>query len=186
MTGVKLARILALAERHPVGQGMVHVIAIDGRSGSGKTTLASVLAAEIMQHHQQPVAVVHTDELLGGWEGLPGLGQRLADDLLRPFSAGLLGHYRRFDWDAYRWAETVQVPAVPWLIVEGVGAGSRQCAELVSLLVWLEADREVARERGLSRGCASFAANWDRWAEAEAKHHALHHTRSRAGLVLAT
>ncbi|PIE21623.1 MAG: 4-amino-4-deoxy-L-arabinose transferase [Arachnia propionica] len=183
---MKLARILAQAERHPVGEAMVHVIAIDGRSGSGKTTLASELTAAITQRRQQPVVVVHTDELLGGWEGLPGLGQRLADDLLRPFLAGLPGHYRRFDWDAYCWAETVQVPAAPWLIIEGVGAGSRQCAELVSLLVWLEADRKVERERGLSRGCVSFAANWDRWEAAETKHYALHHTRSRAGLVLAT
>ncbi len=182
MVVVKIARILAAAARHPVGAAGARVIALDGRSGSGKTTLAGELAAEL----EPNVAVVHTDAMLGGWEGLPELGQRLADDLLRPFLAGKPGRYRRFDWEAYRWAADVMVPTAPWLIVEGVGAGSLQCEGLVSLLVWLAADREVRLERCLGREADSFGGNWDRWEREERSHFTLHDTRRRADLVIST
>lgn len=69
------------------------------------------------------------DDLYDGWDGLPRVGAQL-DALLTPLAAGRPGHYRRYDWHASAYAETVTVPPCDLLVVEGVGCGSARHAGL--------------------------------------------------------
>ena len=167
--------VLALAGARPPTLGAGRLICLDGPSGSGKTTLAVALGAP----------VVHVDELIDGWSGLRTVDGPL-EGLLRPLAAGEPGAYRRYDWPAGAYAETVTVPPVPVLVLEGVGAGALAVADLVTVLVWMEAPLEVRRARGLARDGDDFAPHWDAWAAAESEHFARHGTRERADLVLRT
>lgn len=155
-----------------------HLVCVDGPTGSGKTTLADHLVAG-----SAGAVAVHTDDLLEGWDGLPALGETLAD-LLHPLAAGRPGSYRRWDWHAGAWAERVTVAPAPLVVVEGVGSGARSVADLVSLLVWVEAPYDQRRRRGLARDGDDFAPHWERWAEAERTAFAAHRTRERADLVV--
>ena len=156
--------------------GSGRLLCVDGPAGSGKTTLAAQVAAAV-----PGTTVVHTDDLLQGWSGLDGLAGRL-DALLRPLADDAPGRYRRWDWLAGTWAETVEVAPSPLLVVEGVGSGTPRCADLRTVLVWVEAPHDLRMRRGLERDGEAFAPHWEHWARDEAALFSRDATRSRADL----
>jgi uridine kinase len=167
---------LTLGRSPTLGAG--RLIAIDGPAGSGKTSLAAAIAA------LAPGArVVHMDDLYAGWSGLRRVTEQL-DPLLRPLAAGESGRYRRFDWHADAFAETVPVPPVPLLILEGVGSGSSAHAGLVTTLVWVSAPHDLRMRRGIERDGDAFAPYWEQWARDEAELFAREQTEARADVHL--
>ncbi|WP_193605880.1 uridine kinase family protein [Nocardioides dongkuii] len=167
---------LRLALARPARLGGGRLICVDGPAGSGKSTLAAGIAAL-----DSRAVVVTTDDLLDGWDGLPGL-PALLDDLLAPLARGEDSSYLRYDWHAGRYAERVAVPRTPLLVVEGVGSGARVLADRRSLLVWVSAPADVRMRRGLARDGAAVAPHWRRWMAAEAAHFAEEGTAAAADL----
>jgi uridine kinase len=162
----------------PATLGEGRLLCIDGPAGSGKTTLAGAVAA--LEPHAR---VVHMDDLYDGWDGLPRVGDQL-DTLLGPLASGRPGRYRRYDWSAGGWAESVTVAPVPLLVVEGVGSGSRAHAGLVTVLAWVEAPDDLRLRRGLERDGGALRAHWEQWMVDERRHFAREGTRERADLVV--
>lgn len=173
------AVVALVAEGLGVERGPL-VIGIDGPSGSGKTTLADAVAG----HLRCPV--VHMDDLFAGWDGLGSAAQLLHDQVLRPLSRGDSGAYRRWDWHASEWAETVPVPWVPVLVVEGCASTVRPAGDLVTVRVWVEAATDVRMARGLERDGEAFRPHWQRWAAQERELFGDDHTRDRADLIVHT
>lgn len=171
---------LALAEARPPTLGGGRLICVDGPAGSGKTTLAERIAVL-----SPGAVVVHTDDLLDGWDGLPGL-PALLDGLLAPLARGEDSAYRRYDWVADRYAGPVQVPRTPLLVLEGVGSGSRVTAPWRTLLVWVTAPTPLRLARGLARDGAAAEAHWRRWMVAEQEHFAREGTEQQADLRVET
>lgn len=170
-------RVLTLAlEREPtLGSG--RLVCVDGPAGSGKTTLAT----EVAQLSGAPV--LHMDDMFEGWAGLPYVTDQL-ETLLVPLSSGRSGSYRRWDWPGDDWAETVLVPPVPLLVLEGVGSGSVQTAPLITVLAWVEVPYDLRMARGLERGGVGVAEHWRQWALDEQDLFARDGTRERADVVL--
>ncbi len=174
------AQVLAETLARPPTLGAGRLICIDGLAGSGKTTLAREVVA------LAPEAVVlATDEMLEGWRGLPGLG-RSVEALLRPLAEGRPGTWRRWDWYADGWSGTETVDPTPLLVLEGVGCAAASYDDLVTLLVWVEADRSVRLSRGLERDGEQLREHWLTWLDDEAALHEREDTRARADLVLRT
>jgi uridine kinase len=165
----------ALARRPTLGRG--RLICVDGPAGSGKTTLAAEIA------RLSGAAVLHMDDMFEGWGGLPSITGQL-ESLLRPIAAGRPGSYRRWDWTDNGWAETVVVPPARLLVLEGVGSGSRDVDDLVTVLAWVEVPYDLRLARGLERGGVGVAENWRQWAVAEQELFARERTRERADVVL--
>jgi len=171
-------RILDLVRSRPATLGRGRLVSIDGPAGAGKTTLADKVAA------LAPGArVIHMDDLYEGWDGLPGVGRQMAG-LLRPLADRLPGSYRRYDWHAGAFAETVTVEPIDLLVLEGVGSGCRMHDDLIGLLVWVEAPYDLRMRRGIDRDGEDFAPHWRAWAEDEQVVFAHHRTRQRADLVV--
>lgn len=176
----RAAGILARALAAPPTLGAGRLVCIDGLAGSGKTTLARELAA------LAPEAVVlGTDDMLDGWRGLPGLGASV-EALLRPLAAGRPGTWRRWDWYDDRWAATETVHPVPLLVLEGVGSAAAAYDDLVTLLVWVEADRDTRLARWLARDGEDQRPHWADWLADEAALYERDDTRSRADVVIRT
>jgi uridine kinase len=169
-------RVLDLARKRPATLGPARLICIDGPSGSGKTTLALSLVGP-------GVRVVHMDHLYDGWGGLPTVDSQLAS-LLVPLASRSAGTYRRYDWDAGAYAETVVVPPTPLLVVEGVGSYSPAFDELVTVLVWVEAPASERLGRALARDGAAHEPELRQWAIDEQEHFARSGARERADLVV--
>lgn len=159
----------------PTTLGRGRLLCIDGPAGSGKTTLAQAVAALL------PVQVIHMDDLYDGWRGLPDVHRQL-ETLTRPLASGESGAYRRYDWHRGRYAETVEVPPVDVLLIEGVGSGSSTIEELITLLVWVESDQPTRLRRGLARDGENRRNHWRRWQELEQDHLRREKTRDRAAL----
>jgi hypothetical protein len=126
--------------------------------------------------------VLHMDDMFEGWRGLPRITEQL-ESVLLPLSRGESGSYRRWDWPGDAWAETVLVPPVPLLVLEGVGSGSARIASLVTVLAWVEVPFDLRMARGLERGGVGVAENWRQWAVDEQELFARERTRERADLV---
>ena len=172
------ALVLDLVRSRPPTLGRGRLVSIDGPAGAGKTTLAAAVAS------LAPGAlVIHMDDLYEGWDGLPEVGRQLAG-LLRPLAERLPGSYRRYDWDAGAFAETVTVEPTDLMVLEGVGSGCRMHDDLIGVLVWVDAPYELRMRRGIERDGEAFAPHWKAWAEAEGAMFARHCTRQRADLVV--
>ncbi len=87
--------------------------------------------AEAGQARVASVHVIHTDDLLDGWRGLPGLGRSCSmttwSSRWRPARPA---RYRRYDWVAGAFAEEHVVAPMDLLVLEGVGTGHPLLAPL--------------------------------------------------------
>ncbi|MGI8522319.1 MAG: 4-amino-4-deoxy-L-arabinose transferase [Nocardioides sp.] len=169
-------QVVELALSRPPTLGAGRLVCVDGPAGSGKTTLADEVASLV----QAPE--IHMDDLFEGWDGLPRITAQL-DSILRPLAQGRPGRYRRWDWPADDWAETVVVPPVPLLVLEGVGSGARGHSDLVTVLAWVEVPHDLRMSRGLERGGHEVAERWARWAADEQSHFVRESTRDRVDLT---
>jgi len=170
--------VLRMARSRRTTLGAGRLICVEGPGGSGKTTLATALLG------LEPGArVVHMDDLYAGWSGLGTVADQL-ETLLSPLAAGSAGSYRRYDWHAQAFAETVVVDPVELLVLEGVGCGARRYAALTTVLVWVWVPAELRLARGLERDGLALAPQWGAWMRSEDALWALEDPASRADVVV--
>ena len=162
------------------------VVAVDGPSGSGKTTLALGVRRALMERTGADVGLVHMDEIYPGWDGLAAAPGLLAEQVLSPLSRGEPGTHRLWSWVRDAWAGTRVVPPTPLLVVEGCGSSVGPARPYVAVSVFVDADRDLRRRRGLARDGAAYEPHWDRWAAQEAELFEGDRTRRRADLVVDT
>lgn len=171
-----VGRVLAA----PPTLGPGRLVCIDGPAGSGKTTLAAAVVDVAPD-----ARVVHCDELLHGWRGLPGLAGSVAT-LLEPLSRGEQGRWTRWDWAAGDWAESHPVGPGGLLVLEGVGCWSPAIAPLVGVLAWVEADSSLRLRRGIARDGEQMRPHWEQWRLDEDALLARLGTRDHADVVVVT
>ena len=139
----------------------IAIVAIDGRSAAGKSTAAERLRAVI-----PGACVVHTDDI-AWWHSFFGWADLMREGVLEPVRRGELPvRYRPPAWDARGRDGAVEVPAAcEVLLVEGVGAGRMELADLLDAVVWVQSHEPEARRRGIERdgGDAAAEAFWDEW-----------------------
>ncbi|WP_432948708.1 uridine kinase family protein [Kribbella sp. CA-253562] len=146
------------------------VVAVDGRSGSGKSTLAGRLSAAV-----PGAVVVHGDDV--AWHApMFGWSELLAHGVLEPVRRGEAVAYRPPAWEERGRPGAIEVPAdTSVVVVEGVGAGRRELAGLIDVLVWVQSDFDEAEKRGIDRDIASGVNGdaqasidfWHEWLAAE-------------------
>ena len=162
----------------PPTLGPGRLLCIDGPAGAGKTTLSAAIGLADPDAH-----VVHCDELLRGWRGLPGLGATV-DQLLRPLAAGEESAWTRWAWDRDEWAESHPVSPGGLLVLEGTGCWAPSYADLVGTLVWVEAPRDLRLARGMERDGEQMRQQWLTWLDDEAELHRRLGTRAHADLIV--
>lgn len=154
----------AMAQPPLLGGG--RMVCVDGYAGSGKTTLAAALAAGAASYVDS-VHVIHADDLLTGWDGLPGLPFRLRNYVVGPLASGHPARYRRFDWEAMAPAEEHVVAPMDLLVLEGCGTGHWNLRSRRATKVFVEAPRDLRLRRGLERDGEGLRDEWLAWMELE-------------------
>lgn len=173
-----MTAVLAQAHAATPTLGAGRLVCVDGLAGSGKTTLATALASAVPGS-----TLIHTDDLLHGWEGLPGLAATL-EELLRPLARGAATSWRRWDWLADDWAEEHRLEPGPFLVLEGVGSAASAYDDLITALVWVAAPEPLRLARGLARDGEAMRERWEWWMKQEATLHEKDRTKERADLLV--
>lgn len=170
----------------PIMLGPTRLVCLDGPAGSGKTSTAAALEVALRAGGHE-VCVVHLDDLYEGWTGLtPALEQRLVDQIVAPLAAGRPGRWQRYDWTRSQFAEWHDLPPPQVLVLEGCGSGALDHSAYISLLVWVEADRDTRLRRGIARDGPQVEPLWRAWMDLEDEHFARNRTRQRADVRLWT
>lgn len=172
------AYILGLSPR----LGEVRLIAVDGPSGAGKTRFADQLAVALA------APVVHTDDLLNGWDDQFTFWARLEAKVLAPLRNGETATYQRYDWGEADFAgRPITVPAAPAVLLEGVSAARREIRPELSLAVFVDAPPMVRWDRTISRDgddSLAYRKYLERWRAAEDRHFAVDETAAHADLLV--
>lgn len=151
------------AKESPTGRPLL--IGISGFGGSGKSTLARKLASVL-----GGVEVVTTDDFWvpeqdlrsDSWDAYDR--DRLAREVLTPAREGQAITYQVFDWDTGALGGWRDVPASPYLVVEGIGLFHPHIFSYFDFTVWVDCPLEVAQERGLRRGREEYGIDeTERW-----------------------
>jgi len=166
----------------PPRLGDVRLVAIDGPSGSGKTHFAVRLAKEL------DAPVVHTDDLLDGWDDQFTFWERLETRVLAPLRRGETATYQRYQWHRRRFGGVaVRVAPAPVVLLEGVSAARRAIRPELSFAVFVVAPAALRFTRALARDgddSVAFRAYLERWRAAEDRHFAADRTEAFAGLIV--
>jgi uridine kinase len=176
------ARLAAYVRKLEPRLGDVRLIAVDGPSGAGKTRFALRLAKEL------DAPVVHTDDLLDGWEDQFTFWERLEERVLGPLRGGQTAFYQRYRWDLGAFGpDLVRLDPAPVVIVEGVSSARKGISPELSLIVFVDAPADLRFSRAMARDgddSLAFRAYLERWRSAEDRHFAADRTRERADLVV--
>lgn len=178
LTLPSIVRLLLDRAGHPADRPPI--VAVDGRSGSGKTAAAARLATA-----GPHAAIVHTDDL--SWNHAFFAWSDLLENILREVRAGHPVQYRPPAWDRHKRPGAIEVDAGCQLVlIEGVGAARREVADLIDVVVWVQADFEEAERRGIARdgGHAAAVAFWREWMAEETPFLARDRPWERADLVI--
>jgi uridine kinase len=182
MTTEAFADLAALVLSRPPRLGPVRLVAIDGPSGSGKTRFAERLA----RHLGAPV--VHTDDLLDGWEDQFSFWPRLEQQILTPLQDGRPAGYLRYSWERREFGGTpVTVEPAECVLMEGVSSARRAVRTRLSLAVFVTAPADLRRKRAIERDGGddvAFRAYLERWRAAEDRHFADDRTEASADVVV--
>lgn len=171
------SRILAA----PPSLGGTRLVAVDGPSGSGKSWFADRLAATL----PGVVPVVHTDDLLDGWDDQLTFWDRLREQVLDPIEAGRSGRYRSYDWHRGRFGdEWHTVPPAPVVILEGMSSARAAARPRLALAVFVTAPPEVRRRRALGRDGERLRPYLETWWRGEERHFAADATAQHADLLV--
>lgn len=162
--------------------GDIRLIAVDGPSGAGKTRFALRLAKEL------DAPVVHTDDLLDGWDDQFTFWERLEEWVLGPLRRGEPAFYQRYRWDRGAFDPVpVRLDPAPVVILEGVSSARRGIRPELSLIVFVDAPPELRLARAVARDgddSLAFRAYLERWRSAEDRHFAADRTAEHADLVV--
>jgi hypothetical protein len=175
------ADLAAEVLRRPPRLGGTRLVCVDGPSGSGKTAFAARLAAAF-----QPAApVVHTDDLLDGWDDQFTFWARLERLVLAPLRTGRPGRYHPYDWAAGRFGDArVTVPPAPVVIVEGVGAAGERARAEATMTVLVTAPAPLRLARSLARDGPAAQAYLGIWRRREDRHFAADATAAHVDLLV--
>ncbi|OYO17023.1 hypothetical protein BI335_09765 [Enemella evansiae] len=142
------------------------LILVDGGSGSGKTTFADHAAAQLSAD------LVRTDDL--AWHHhATDWDTELITHVIEPWRRSEPVRYRPPGWVTRNRAGAVTASAGRQPIIEGVGAARASLARAADLVIWVQTDRMLARERGMARDVqlgrtpAEAERFWTEWMSAE-------------------
>lgn len=114
--------------------------------------------------------LIALDSLYPGWDGLDAGAERALEWILRPHGRGLLGTWRRWDWERGAEAESHAVDPALGVIVEGSGILTPAAAALADVRIWVESAEAVRKARALARDGETYRPHWERWATQERRH----------------
>jgi uridine kinase len=168
----------------PARSGTTRIVAVDGQSGAGKTTFADALA-KALEQKGATVAVVHTDDLLDGWNDQFTFWDRLLDEVVNPLLKQETAGYHRYDWIEERFdKDPTPVPRADVVIIEGVSSAREDMRRVADLTVFLSVTEDEAWRRLHARDPEEAMPFLAVWKAREGRHFADDRTAEQVDVVI--
>jgi uridine kinase len=162
-------------------------------AGTGAATVGTGAATVGRSRHD--VAVVHTDDLLDGWDDQFMFWGRLEAQVLQPLRHGRPATYQRYLWHRRRFGGVpVTVAPSGVVLLEGVSAARAAIRPELTLSVFVTAPGDLRWRRAVQRHVESpgavaadrvdLRAYLERWRAAEDRHFAADSTADRVDLLV--
>ena len=163
------------------------IIGLEGFGGSGKTTLAQQLQAALGEAY-----TIHIDDFIvksklaePAWDTGVFDHDRLAEQVLKPAVAGVPITYQKLLYAANRLSESIRVPSIKYLIIEGISCYSFRLAQYYDFKIWIDTPIQVARQRGQARdGTHGSAKDWAAWAQIDISYQQKYHPEQQADFTV--
>jgi len=166
----------------PPRLGRVRLVAVDGPSGAGKSRFAMRLGKVA------DIPVVHTDDLLDGWDDQFTFWARLEEQVLAPLRQGRPATYLRYLWHRQVFGgDPVIVEPAAAVLLEGVSAARREIRPELSFSIFVTAPADLRWRRALARDGrddVAFRAYLERWRMNEDRHFAADATAAHVDLLV--
>ena len=166
----------------PPRLGPVRLVAVDGPSGAGKSQFATRLGKVA------DIPVVHTDDLLDGWDDQFSFWARLEQQVLGPLRHGRPATYLRYLWHRQAFGgDAVVVEPAAAVLLEGVSAARREIRPELSFSIFVTAPADLRWRRALARDGrddVAFRAYLERWRMNEDRHFAADATAAHVDLLV--
>jgi hypothetical protein len=128
-----------------------------------------------------PGCAASTDDI-AWWHSRFGWADLLIGGIVAPLHRGEQVSFRPPRWAEHGRGGSIEVPAgCPLLIVEGVGAGCREAAHLVDVLVWVQSDLREAERRSQAR---VGQPGGPRTARSQTEHRTRHSDHSQVAIAI--
>ncbi len=163
------------------------LIAIEGFGGSGKSTTARKLKGAVGRAY-----VVKTDDFIIK-EKLTLVSpdmecydlERLEKQVLASAHQGAAITYQILDWVTNKLGEPVQIPAVDYIIVEGITAYFPTIDKYYDYKIWIDAPIDVANQRGKKNDAGTENEQyWDLWSKNDLAYREKYQPEQRADFVI--
>ena len=163
------------------------IIGLEGFGGSGKTTLAEQLQVALGKAY-----TIHIDDFIvksklaePAWDTGVFDHDRLAEQVLKPAVAGVPITYQKLLYAADRLSESIPVPAIKYVIIEGISCYSFRLAQYYDFKIWIDTPIQVARQRGQDRdGTHGSAKDWATWAQIDITYQQKYHPEQQADFTV--
>lgn len=163
------------------------IIAIDGFGGAGKSTLAKDLKNELLS-----ATIVEVDDFfLFGVKSDANKSNfdrvRLVAQVLKPLKQGRVASYQKLVDETNTLSKHFDVPAVDYVILEGVSSFHPDLAEYVDYKIWLDIPAEDAKNRMIKRDRQrgfEHGELWDHWTDSYQEYKDSHRPESSADLIV--
>jgi uridine kinase len=162
------------------------LIGVEGFGGSGKTTLADKLKEALGNAH-----VVNIDDFIvkekitePSWDKGGFDRDRLEREVLVPSTSNQSIQYEELIWETNTLSKPKIVPAVDYLIIEGISCYHPNIAHYYDYKIWVDTPIEIAKQRGHARDSSNEnAEHWDLWAENDLRYQEKYHPEQVADFV---
>ena len=122
---------------------------------------------------------------VSSWDGGIFDRRRLEEQVLQHISEGNTAYHQKLLWDSNTLSAPISVPAVDYLIVEGISAYHPDIEHYYRCKIWVDTPPDLAQQRGHARDSSNEnAAHWELWAENDRKYFEQYHPNEHADYII--
>jgi len=110
---------------------------------------------------------------------------RLERQILLPITNSQPASYQKLLWQTNQLSEPVTVPAVDYLIIEGISSYHPDIEKYYDFKIWVKTPIDIANKRGHARdGSNENAQYWELWSQNDLQYQQKHHPELVADFVI--